>query len=78
MNCTNKIKKTELAKLNRFFVPLYICTFVSYDIVLSIITFLRDRTGKRRRPMKMSRLMVTARKFKMASFSRSAVNAVVR
>jgi hypothetical protein len=36
-----------------------------------------DRTGKRSRPTPMTRLMVTMQKLKMASFCRSAVNAVV-
>jgi hypothetical protein len=36
-----------------------------------------DRTGKRPMPMKMQSSMLTAKKLKMASFSRSAVYAVV-
>ena len=36
-----------------------------------------DRTGKRPRPTQMQSSMMTARKIKMASFSRSAVYAVV-
>jgi hypothetical protein len=36
-----------------------------------------DRTGKRLRPMKMQSSMMTAKKLKMASFSRSVVYAIV-
>ncbi len=36
-----------------------------------------DRMGKRQRPMQMQRSMMTLKKKKMPSFSRSAVYAVV-
>jgi hypothetical protein len=38
---------------------------------------LHDRTGKRSRPVQLIRFMMAAQKLKMASFSRSAVHAVV-
>jgi hypothetical protein len=51
--------------------------WLSYVVSDGYRNVLRDRTGKQNRPSLILSLIMTAQDLKMASFSRSAVHAVV-